>query len=90
MFDDSFSALDLKTDRQLRQALKENVGDSTIIIVAQRVSTILDADQIHVMENGRLAGKGTHRELLENCTTYREIAESQMTKEELYGKEVLV
>lgn len=90
VFDDSFSALDLKTDRQLRQALKENVGDSTIIIVAQRVSTILDADQILVMENGRLAGKGTHRELLENCTTYREIAESQMTKEELYGKEVLV
>ena len=90
IFDDSFSALDLKTDKKLRSALRENVGDSTLIIVAQRVSTILDADQIIVMENGRIVGKGSHRELLKNCSTYREIAESQMTGEELYGKEVLV
>ena len=89
VFDDSFSALDLKTDRKLRAALKENVGDSTIIIVAQRVSTIIDADQIIVMENGHIAGIGTHGELLSGCATYREIAESQMTAEELYGKEVL-
>ena len=89
VFDDSFSALDLKTDKKLRAALKENVGDSTIIIVAQRVSTIIDADQIIVMENGHIAGIGTHSELLSGCGTYREIAESQMTGEELYGKEVL-
>ena len=89
VFDDSFSALDLRTDKKLRAALKENVGDATVIIVAQRVSTIIDADQILVMENGRIAGKGTHRELLDSCSTYREIAESQMTREELYGKEVL-
>ena len=88
VFDDSFSALDLKTDRKLRAALKEKVGDSTVIIVAQRVSTILDAEQILVMEEGRIVGKGTHSELLANCNTYREIAESQMTREELYGKEV--
>lgn len=89
VFDDSFSALDLKTDKKLRKALKENVGDSTIIIVAQRVSTIIDADQILVMENGRIVGRGTHSELLSGCDTYREIAQSQMTAEELYGKEVL-
>ncbi len=86
VFDDSFSALDLRTDRRLRAALKKSVGDSTVIIVAQRVSTIIDADRILVMENGRIVGNGTHRELLENCNTYREIAESQMTREELYGK----
>lgn len=86
VFDDSFSALDLRTDRRLRAALKKSVGDSTVIIVAQRVSTIIDADCIIVMENGKIVGNGTHKELLETCKTYREIAESQMTAEELYGK----
>lgn len=88
IFDDSFSALDLKTDRKLRQALDEKLGDVTKIIVAQRVSTILNADKILVMDKGRIAGQGSHEELLRTCETYREIAESQMSKEELYGKEV--
>ena len=88
IFDDSFSALDLKTDGKLRKALEEKLGNVTKIIVAQRVSTILHADQILVMDKGSIVGKGTHEELLKNCKTYREIAESQMTKEELYGEEV--
>lgn len=88
IFDDSFSALDLKTDRKLRQALDEKLGDVTKIIVAQRVSTILNADKILVMDKGRIVGQGSHEELLRTCETYREIAESQMSKEELYGKEV--
>lgn len=91
VFDDSFSALDLKTDAALRKALGENVHDSTMIIVAQRVSTILHAEQIIVLDEGRIAGIGTHEQLLKNCEVYREIAESQLSKEELKnaGKEVL-
>lgn len=85
IFDDSFSALDLKTDAKLRAELAKNVSDATVIIVAQRVSTILHADQILVMEDGEIVGKGTHKELLENCETYRQIASSQLSKEELYG-----
>ena len=83
IFDDSFSALDFKTDKALREALKEKVGDSTIIIVAQRINTIIDADQILVLDDGRLAGKGTHDELMETCDVYREIALSQLSEEEL-------
>lgn len=83
IFDDSFSALDFKTDAALRRALKERTADATVLIVAQRVSTILTADQILVLEEGRVVGRGTHRELLKTCETYREIASSQLTKEEL-------
>jgi ATP-binding cassette subfamily B protein len=83
IFDDSFSALDFKTDRTVRERLNEKYPDQTKIIVAQRIGTILDADQILVMENGQIVGKGTHRELLSACQTYREIAESQLSQEEL-------
>lgn len=83
IFDDSFSALDFKTDKALREALKEKVVDSTIIIVAQRINTIIDADQILVLDEGRLAGKGTHDELMQTCDVYREIALSQLSEEEL-------
>ncbi len=83
IFDDSFSALDFKTDKALREALKEKVGDSTILIVAQRINTIMDADQIIVLDEGHLAGKGTHSELLKTCDVYREIALSQLSEEEL-------
>lgn len=83
LFDDSFSALDFKTDRKLRQALKENTGESTFIIVTQRINTVMDADQIIVMDQGRIAGIGTHRQLLETCGIYREIAMSQLSEEEL-------
>lgn len=83
IFDDSFSALDFKTDKALRSALKEKVGDSTMIIVAQRINTIMDADQILVLDEGRLAGKGTHEELMQSCSVYREIALSQLSEEEL-------
>ena len=83
IFDDSFSALDFKTDRTVRDRLNEKYPDQTKIIVAQRIGTILDADQILVMENGQIVGKGTHRELMSACRTYREIAESQLTEEEL-------
>ena len=83
IFDDSFSALDLKTDAALRGALSENVTDSTIIIVAQRISTILHAEQILVLDEGRIVGKGTHEELLEHCEVYRQIAESQLSASEL-------
>lgn len=89
VFDDSFSALDLKTDAALRKALGENVCDSTMIIVAQRVSTILHAEQIIVLDEGRIVGIGTHGQLLENCEVYKEIAMSQLSEEELKnaGKE---
>ena len=89
VFDDSFSALDLKTDAALRKALGENVRDSTMIIVAQRVSTILHAEQIIVLDEGRIAGIGTHGQLLESCEVYKEIAMSQLSEEELKnaGKE---
>lgn len=83
IFDDSFSALDFKTEAALRGALKEYTENATVLIVAQRVSTIMQAGQILVLDNGRLAGKGTHKELLESCPEYREIAESQLRKEEL-------
>ena len=83
IFDDSFSALDFKTDAKLRAALKQNTADATVLIVAQRVSTIMHAEQIVVLDEGRIAGIGTHQQLLETCPIYREIAESQLSKEEL-------
>ena len=83
IFDDSFSALDFKTDAALRKALAENVKDSTVIIVAQRISTILHAEQILVLDDGKIVGKGTHEELLEHCEVYRQIAESQLSASEL-------
>ena len=82
LFDDSFSALDLATDARLRAALAPHTADAAVIIVAQRVSTIIHADQILVLEDGESVGLGTHAELLETCETYREIVESQMTAEE--------
>lgn len=85
IFDDSFSALDFKTDVKLRRALKEATKDTTTLIVAQRISTILHADQIIVLDEGKVAGKGTHRELMENCEVYRQIAMSQLSEEELAG-----
>ena len=83
IFDDSFSALDFKTDARLRAALKAEVTNSAVIIVAQRISTILDADQIIVLDEGRIVGKGTHRELMNHCPIYRQIANSQLSQEEL-------
>lgn len=83
VFDDSFSALDLKTDAALRKALSDKVKDSTVIIVAQRISTILHAEQILVLDEGRIVGKGTHEELLKNCDVYRQIAKSQLSAKEL-------
>jgi ATP-binding cassette subfamily B multidrug efflux pump len=83
LFDDSFSALDLATDARLRAALEPTTRDATVVIVAQRVSTIVDADLILVLEDGRVVGRGTHRELLEGCETYQEIVSSQLTAEEV-------
>jgi ATP-binding cassette subfamily B protein len=83
IFDDSFSALDFKTDAALRKSLKEKTGSSTVLIVTQRVSTIKNAEQIIVLHEGRIVGKGTHRELMESCEVYRDIALSQLSKEEL-------
>ena len=83
MFDDSFSALDLKTDAALRKALNSKVKDKTVIIVAQRISTIMHADQILVLDEGKIAGIGTHAELLKNCEVYQQIASSQMSQKEL-------
>jgi ATP-binding cassette subfamily B protein len=83
LFDDSFSALDLKTDAKLRAALREQTGWATMLLVAQRISTIMQAEQIIVLENGRVVGRGTHGELMETCEVYREIALSQLSKEEL-------
>ncbi|WP_407312963.1 ABC transporter ATP-binding protein [Desulfosporosinus sp. SB140] len=83
IFDDSFSALDFKTDAALRKALKSETGESTVLIVAQRISTIMNAEQIIVLDDGKVAGIGTHKELMENCEAYREIALSQFSKEEL-------
>jgi ATP-binding cassette subfamily B protein len=82
LFDDSFSALDLATDARLRAALAPEVGDAVTVIVAQRVSTIINADQILVIEDGRQVGLGTHHELLQTCPTYAEIVASQLTEEE--------
>jgi ATP-binding cassette subfamily B protein len=83
IFDDSFSALDFKTDATLRKALKKETGNNTVIIVAQRIATIRNAEQIIVIDEGRIVGKGTHKELMDNCLTYQEIASSQLSKEEL-------
>ncbi len=83
LFDDSFSALDMKTDRTLRARLRESIGNSTMILVAQRVGSIIDADRILVMEDGQIVGRGTHRELLRTCPLYREIAELQLGEEEV-------
>ena len=83
IFDDSFSALDYRTDKQVRANLKEHLAGVTNLIVAQRIGTIMDADKIIVLDNGKAVGEGTHRELLENCDVYREIALSQLSKEEL-------
>jgi ATP-binding cassette subfamily B multidrug efflux pump len=83
IFDDSFSALDFKTDSALRKALKQKTGDSTVLIVTQRVATVKNADQIVVLDKGRVVGKGKHHELMESCETYQEIAFSQLSKEEL-------
>jgi ATP-binding cassette subfamily B protein len=83
IFDDAFSALDFKTDSALRKALKKETGDSTMIIVTQRVSTIKNADQILVIDDGMIVGKGKHNELMQTCEAYREIASSQLTAEEL-------
>jgi len=82
MFDDSFSALDVKTDAQLRAALKEKMGEKTTIVIAQRISSIMDAEQIVVLDNGTIAGLGTHKELMKNCNIYREIAASQLAEGE--------
>jgi ATP-binding cassette subfamily B protein len=83
IFDDTFSALDMKTDAALREALHRETGGSTLLIIAQRVGTILSANQIIVLENGEIVGRGTHRELLHNCEVYREIAQSQLSEDEL-------
>ena len=83
LFDDSFSALDYQTDAALRQALAKQTHDATVIIVAQRLSTILHADQILVLDGGRIVGRGTHSALLRSCETYREIALSQLSAAEL-------
>ena len=83
IFDDSFSALDFKTDAKLRKAINEELSDSTLLIVAQRISTIMNADQILVLDEGKVVGKGAHKELMENCEVYRQIALSQLSKEEL-------
>ncbi len=87
IFDDTFSALDYKTDMMIRKSLKENLSDKTIIIVAQRIGTIKNADKILVLNNGETVGIGTHEELLKNCSVYKEIALSQLSEEELNGME---
>jgi ATP-binding cassette subfamily B protein len=83
IFDDSFSALDFKTDSALRRALQRQTGDSTVLIVTQRVATVMNADQIIVLDEGRIVGKGNHYELLDSCETYQQIASSQLSAEEL-------
>ncbi|MDP4094067.1 MAG: ABC transporter ATP-binding protein [Bacillota bacterium] len=83
IFDDSFSALDFKTDAKLRAALKQEIADATVIIVAQRVGTVMDADRIIVLDDGQIAGMGTHKELLNTCEVYREIVSSQLSEEEI-------
>jgi len=83
IFDDSFSALDFKTDARLRSALKNETADATVIVIAQRVTTVMDAGQIIVLEDGRMVGRGAHKELLNSCDVYREIVYSQLSEEEL-------
>mgnify|MGYP000817420764 FL=1 len=87
IFDDSFSALDYKTDRVLRSVLKKETADTTSIIVAQRIGTIKDADMIIVLDEGKIAGRGTHEELMKTCDIYRQIALSQLSKEELENEQ---
>ena len=87
IFDDSFSALDFKTDAALRKALAQEVRDAAVLIIAQRVSTIRSAQQIIVLDDGRVVGQGTHDQLLETCPVYRDIARSQMKGEECHGKQ---
>lgn len=83
IFDDTFSALDYKTDMLVRKNIKKNLKDKTVIIVAQRIGTIKDADKILVLDEGKIVGAGTHEELLNKCKIYKEIALSQLSKEEL-------
>ncbi len=83
IFDDTFSALDFKTDAKLRQAIGQKLADSTLLVVTQRVSTAKLSDQILVLDNGRLVGKGKHSELMQSCKTYQEIANSQLSEAEL-------
>ena len=83
VFDDSFSALDFKTDSALRSALKAETHDATVLIVAQRVSSIMHADNIIVLDQGTIVGQGTHDALMQSCETYREIVSSQLTEEEI-------
>jgi len=83
IFDDSFSALDYKTDRKLREQLRKETDGATVLIVAQRIGTVKDADQIIVLDEGRIVGCGKHKELLKNCEVYRQIAYSQLSEEEL-------
>jgi len=90
IFDDSFSALDFRTDAQLRQALRAATRDKTVIIVAQRIGTIIHADKIVVLDEGRIVGQGTHRQLMETCEVYREIALSQLSERELAGEGMLL
>ena len=90
IFDDSFSALDFKTDAALRLAIRQELSDACVIVVAQRVGTILSAEKIVVLDEGRVAGIGTHAELLESCPVYREIAESQLSPEELAERRAAV
>ena len=83
VFDDSFSALDMKTDAALRKALADKIKDSTVLIVAQRISTIIHADQILVLDEGKIVGMGKHEDLLKNCEVYEQIAKSQLSAKEL-------
>jgi ATP-binding cassette subfamily B multidrug efflux pump len=83
IFDDSFSALDFRTDAAVRKALKQETSNATVLIVTQRIGTIMGAEQIIVLDNGMIAGKGTHQELMKTSSVYREIALSQLSKEEL-------
>ena len=83
IFDDTFSALDYKTDYLVRRSIKEKRGDATVLIIAQRIGTIMNADKIIVLDEGKIVGSGKHKELLESCPIYREIASSQLSKEEL-------
>lgn len=86
VFDDSFSALDFKTDSALRNALSKEITDSAILIIAQRINTILHAEQIIVLNDGKIAGIGNHEYLMEHCQVYQEIAKSQMKGEQLHGQ----
>jgi ATP-binding cassette subfamily B protein len=83
VFDDSFSALDFKTDAKLRAALKKEIAEATVIMVTQRVGTVMDADRIIVLDDGQMAGMGKHKELLASCKVYKEIVESQLSEEEI-------